>query len=241
MSAPVLFVGGVDSGGGAGLLRDVETARSFGADVRVAVTAVTAQNNRAVSAINAMSEEMMTTQIEAAGHVSAVKIGMLCNSAIVEAVDRALPSVPVVLDPVLRSSSGFDLITPDGIAAMIARLLPRISLLTPNVPELQVLGRSLGVSSGEVSACASAILDRGCPAVLVKGGHRTEADRSEDWLYRNDVAPRVFSSPRFNAELRGTGCMLASVISLKLGDGAELADAVQAGKAALTARFTAVA
>lgn len=240
MSAPVLFVGGIDSGGGAGLLRDVETARSLDVDARVAVTAVTAQNTRAVTAIRAMSQELVAAQIEAAGAVASVKIGMLCNRAIVEAVDKALPPAPVVLDPVLRSSSGFDLITPDGIEAMIDLLLPRVTLLTPNLPELGEIGQYLGVSPGDLPACVSAILERGCPAVLVKGGHRNDLDLSEDWLYVKDAAPRVFSTPRVNAELRGTGCMLASVISVKLGEGAPLADAVQTGKKALTSRFAAV-
>ncbi|WP_167646430.1 bifunctional hydroxymethylpyrimidine kinase/phosphomethylpyrimidine kinase [Mameliella alba] len=181
MSMPVLLVGGIDSGGGAGVLRDVETCRSLGADARVAVTAVTAQNNRAVIATGAMTEELVTAQIEAAGGVSAVKLGMLCNSAIVAAVDRALPRVPVVLDPVLRSSSGSDLITPEGIEVMIERLLPQVSLLTPNLPELKEIGRYLGVSSDEVSDCVSAILQRRCPAVLVKGGYHGGSDVSEDW------------------------------------------------------------
>ena len=119
MSKAILVIGGVDSGGGAGILRDYSTARNLGVQVRVAVTAVTAQDDEGVHALHPMPPEIVAAQIASTGPVGAVKIGMLGTAAIVAAVVQALPAaVPVVLDPVLRSSSGHDLLDSQGLHAL---------------------------------------------------------------------------------------------------------------------------
>jgi len=229
VSGVVLCIGGLDSSGGAGVLRDSATVHALNGTARVAVTAVTAQSDRAVTAVHAVPPKVVTDQIAIAGPVSAVKIGMLGRAGIVEAVAAAVPRAPCVLDPVLMSSSGHMLLDDLGVTALLDRLLPKVDLLTPNVPELAALARRLGVPEGDHSACVERLLQRGCGAVLVKGGH-AEGPVSVDHLYRRGVPCVAFTAPRIDATLRGTGCRLASAIAVHLAQGASLVDAVTAAK-----------
>lgn len=240
MTRPVLLVGGMDSSGGAGLLRDTATLAGLGVPACVAVTAVTAQTDHAVTASHPVPPEVVTAQIAAAGpDIGAIKIGMLATAGIVEAVVNALPPAPLVLDPVLKSSSGADLLDPTGIALLLEKLLPRIFLLTPNLPELRALAEFMGLSAGEEPGrIAGALLARGCGAVLVKGGHDIADTRlSADTLYRPGEEPIVFASPRHPGTLRGTGCQLASGIAGGLALGLPIADAIRRAKGHVDARF----
>lgn len=237
MTVRVLFIGGMDSSGGAGLLRDCATAAQCGITARVAVTAVTAQTDRAVTAVHPIAPEVVAAQIRAAGQVAAVKIGMLCSAAIVNAVAGTLPSAPCILDPVLCSSSGHDLIDTAGTDLLLGRLLPKVDLLTPNLPELAMLARRLGVIAPEERTRVTALLERGCRAVLVKGGHAVSPDTSEDRLYLPNAEPVVFGAPRIDATLRGTGCQLASAIAAHLSLGNDLQGAVAAAKSRVQHSF----
>ncbi|MBU1277594.1 MAG: hydroxymethylpyrimidine/phosphomethylpyrimidine kinase [Alphaproteobacteria bacterium] len=229
MSGVVLCIGGLDSSGGAGVLRDSATVHALGGTARVAVTAVTAQSDHAVTAVHAVPPKVVTEQIDIAGPVSAVKIGMLGTVGIVEAVAATLPRAPCVLDPVLMSSSGHMLLDDPGVTALLERLLPKVDLLTPNVPELAALARRLGVPEGDHGACVERLLQRGCGAVLVKGGH-AQGTASVDHLYRRDIPVVAFTAPRIDATLRGTGCRLASAIAVHIAQGASLVDAITAAK-----------
>ncbi|AJE45442.1 bifunctional hydroxymethylpyrimidine kinase/phosphomethylpyrimidine kinase [Celeribacter indicus] len=239
MNAPVLFVGGLDSSGGAGILRDCATAAELGAPARVAATAVTAQTDQAVSALHPVPSETVVAQIAAAGAVGAVKLGMLGAAEIVAAVARSLPETPLVIDPVLRSSSGRDLLDPAGRAALVELLVPRCDLLTPNLPELGALGRHLG-TAGE-SATVEALMRRGCRAVLVKGGHAAGGAVVEDRLHRPGMPVQRFCAPRVDATLRGTGCQLASAVAVHLSRAVPPAEAVGRAKAQMQRRFEAAA
>lgn len=229
MSGVVLCIGGLDSSGGAGVLRDSATVHALGGTARVAVTAVTAQSDRAVTAVHAIPPKVVADQIDIAGAVSAVKIGMLGTAGIVEAVAAAFPRAPCVLDPVLMSSSGHMLLDDLGVTALLDRLLPKVDLLTPNVPELAALARRLCVPEDDPRACVERLLQRGCGAVLVKGGH-AEGLSSVDHLYRRDVPVVAFGAPRIDASLRGTGCRLSSAIAGHIAQGADLVDAVALAK-----------
>ena len=244
MTRPVLLVGGMDSSGGAGLLRDTATLAGLGVPARVAVTAVTAQTDRAVTASHPVPPEVVAAQIAAAGpDIGAIKIGMLATAGIVEAVANALPPAPLVLDPVLRSSSGADLLDPAGMALLMEKLLPRVFLLTPNLPELRMLAGLVGLKEGAApERVVRTLLARGCDAVLVKGGH-DEADTrsSADTLYRRDDEPVTFASPRYPGTLRGTGCQLASGIAGSLVLGFPLVEAISRAKGLIDARFVAAA
>ncbi|PTQ68291.1 hydroxymethylpyrimidine/phosphomethylpyrimidine kinase [Celeribacter persicus] len=230
MSAPVLMIGGLDSSGGAGVLRDCAVANAFGVTARVAVTAVTAQSDHAVSAVHLVSPDTVRAQIAIAGQVGAVKIGMLGTAGTVRAVADTLPPAPCVLDPVLMSSSGHMLLDEAGTEALLDCLLPKTDLLTPNLPELSALARHFGLAPKEHEACVARLLQRGCGAVLVKGGHAGGTE-SVDRLYRPGLPVVPFTAPRTNSTLRGTGCRLASAIAAHLSKGARLVSAIETGKA----------
>ena len=238
---PVLFIGGLDSSGGAGVLRDCATAAACGVSARVAVTAVTAQTDHAVAAVETMRPGLVADQMAAAGPVGAVKIGMLGTAGLVRAVAAGLPRAPCILDPVLCASSGRALLTAGGIGMLLAVLLPRVTLLTPNLPELVLLARRLGLADRAEPAQVAALLARGCGAVLVKGGHARDSSLAEDRLYRPDHPPLAFRAPRIAASARGTGCELASAIAAHLALGRDLPAAIASAKAAVHRRIAAAA
>jgi hydroxymethylpyrimidine/phosphomethylpyrimidine kinase len=240
MTRAVLFIGGMDSSGGAGLLRDAATALSLDVPYRVAVTAVTAQSDMAVAECMTVPPQLVASQIAIglSGGVSVAKIGMLATADIVAAVAASLPlDLPLVVDPVLRASSGGELLTSGGLDALIELLLPRATLLTPNLVELSVLAARLGVASADEKGQAQALLETGCRAVLIKGGHSDDIAQSIDRLYRADRPMVEFHAPRLAGTLRGTGCQLSSAIAVRLLIGQNLETAVRAGKATVLKRF----
>lgn len=238
MTPRVLFVGGTDSSGGAGLARDLATASQLGAEACLSVTAVTAQTDRGLTAQLPVPPEHVVAQIRAAPDVGAIKIGMLGSAAIVEAVASCLPAADLVLDPVLASSSGHALLDEEGCEALLEHLLPRTSLLTPNLDELRVLMTRLGLPPGaSEKEGAAALMELGCAAVLVKGGHSSPAPHCEDRLYTRPDKVSRFSGPRFNVELRGTGCQLASAIAVSLAARQGLEASVAVARSNLEQRF----
>lgn len=240
MSAPVLFIGGMDSSGGAGLLRDAATATQLGASFRVAVSAVTAQSDSRVGAVHHVPPDILTAQIALAAEsgLSAIKIGMLGRRKSVEAVVASLPAVPIVLDPVLRSTSGRDLLDRAGLDALLELLLPRTTLITPNLPELSVLAATLGhLRDAPEDEVVASLLSHGCNAVLVKGGHAAPSEVCEDRLYQIGHVVQSFQTPRIFATARGTGCELASAIAVHLSNGQLLGQAVERARTLVHARL----
>ncbi len=237
----VLLIGGTDSSGGAGLSRDIATVTGMGAEASVAVTAVTAQTDAHVRAVEMMPPDLIAEQITSASGVDAVKIGMLGSAPIIAAVARTLPDAPLVLDPVLASTSGRALLDEAGIQRLLTELLPRTAVLTPNLPELCILSRKMGLKEAhDEASCVAALLARGCEAVLVKGGHSEPASLCEDRLYLGDGTIQCFRGPRYSFSLRGTGCQLASAIAVALGRGDDHGTAVSTARDLVDARFQAV-
>jgi hydroxymethylpyrimidine/phosphomethylpyrimidine kinase len=239
----LLVIAGSDSSGGAGVVRDIETATAFGVKCSLAITAVTAQTHDEVRAVEPMPAGLVDSQIRAAlaaNDIIAVKIGMLANAEIVDAVANSLAGVgniPIVLDPVLVSSSGRRLLEPDAERLLVDRLLPLTALVTPNLPELQAITSTIGRHvSEDVGDMAELLLAKGVAAVLVKGGH-ADGSQAVDTLLRPPLPPRTYASPRYPATLRGTGCMLASAIAAGLACGEELETAIERAKAFLTDAF----
>ncbi|WP_460275395.1 bifunctional hydroxymethylpyrimidine kinase/phosphomethylpyrimidine kinase [Celeribacter sp. ULVN23_4] len=238
MSVRVLLIGGTDSSGGAGLARDIATAASMGAETSIAVTAVTAQTDANVSAVQMMSPELVGEQVKVASCVDAVKIGMLGAAPVVRAVARGLPDAPLVLDPVIASSSGRVLLDNTGIDALISDLLPHTTLITPNLPELRMLSDRLGLrDDSDEGTCVEALLACGCGAVLVKGGHAELGSLCEDRLYQANGDMQIFSGPRYDFSLRGTGCQIASAIAVTLAQNRDLPEAVRQARALVMLRF----
>lgn len=245
--AHVLVIAGSDSSGGAGLTRDVQTLEAFGAEALAAVTAVTAQSDRRVLAIHPVPPAILRAQIAGAFESripDAIKIGMLVNRETVEAVAGALdealgrrgvPIVPIVIDPVLVSSSGGVLLDAEGTRALTNRLLPLAALLTPNVQEAAaLLGVSAAQDGTDLDDQAERLLDLGPNAVLLKGGHSSELE-SIDRLARRGQALRRITTPRLQASRRGTGCALASAIAAQLGAGVALEEACRKAQAYVAA------
>lgn len=219
MKPAVIVIGGTDSSGGAGLSRDIATLTELQCEARPVITAVTAQTDLAVHAVAPMPPDQVAQQLSSAfatGPVGAVKTGMLHSGETVVAVAEVLANfaaVPLVIDPVLVSSSGTPLLDPDGIAAIRTRLLPLCTLVTPNLPEARIL-----TGSETPEQQANALLDLGAAAVLVKGGHG-DGEMSIDRLFQSNLPAAEFADPRLNVSLRGTGCMLASAIAANLALG----------------------
>ncbi|NVK15444.1 MAG: hydroxymethylpyrimidine/phosphomethylpyrimidine kinase [Rhodobacteraceae bacterium] len=225
----ILAIGGTDSSGGAGLTRDTAMAAELGATVRPVATAITVQTDAAVLSVHPCPPQTVADQIRAALATApapgAVKIGMLGSAAAAEAVEAALPAgLPIVLDPVLKASSGGTLMDADGFGA----LLRRAALVTPNLAELEVLAGT----GGPLDAQAAALLAQGAQAVLVKGGHGTGAE-STDLLFMPDGSVRLFAAQRLPASKRGTGCSLATAIACHLAQGADLDGACGQAKRAV--------
>lgn len=228
----VLLIAGLDSSTGAGLARDLAVLADHGVAARVAATAVTAQHAGGGCCVHPIPAAVVAAQIRAAGPVRAAKLGMLANADIAAAIAETLPDLPFVLDPVLATSAGAELLDADGRAAMIARLIPRAALLTPNLPEAAIL---TGLSADTpLQNLAVAFFAMGAQAVLLKGGH-ADGLEAVDWLWCQGRAPLRFAAPRKSGMRRGTGCTLATAIAAHLALGDDLAKACDQAKRYLNA------
>lgn len=232
----LLVIAGTDSSGGAGIARDIETVAAFGVRTCLAVTAVTAQTHDAVRSVEFIPAELVVEQILtalAANRVTAIKIGMLGTARTIEAVTSVLrlhPEIPVVLDPVLASSSGRSLLEIDAIGYLKADLMPFCTLVTPNLIELALLCDTETATNDEALAKqAQRLVADGAQAVLVKGGH-AEGGQSTDILFRPDQPPIRFDAIRLQGGMRGTGCMLASAIAAGLAQNTSLEECVRRAK-----------
>lgn len=241
----VLAIAGSDSSGGAGIAADIRAAHDLGATLRFALSAVTAQSDRQVTVIHPVPPDILREQIRLAledGAVGAIKIGMLGSVAAVETVASALTEytdLPVVIDPVVSSSSGRRLLDDAAMAVFIERMLPRATLLTPNLPELQILAAAIldAAPPATISEQAGVLLGAGTKAVLVKGGHG-QGDNAVDLLFQSGGdTPYRLASPRRPVAIRGTGCMLSTAICVALAQGDSLAASCRRGKNQIRACF----
>ncbi len=219
-----LTIAGSDSGGGAGIQADLKTFAAHRVYGTSAITAVTAQNTLGVTMWQAMPADLVSAQIEAvAGDigVDAVKIGMLGNAAIVEAVAAAIADLDlprVVLDPVMIAKSGDRLLEPDAVLAMRSELIPRVHLVTPNVPEAEALADMRIASVEDMRTAGERILRLGPRVVLVKGGH-LDGPESIDVACSADGSFEL-RAPRVDTRnTHGTGCTLSSAIAANLALG----------------------
>ncbi|MFC0200117.1 bifunctional hydroxymethylpyrimidine kinase/phosphomethylpyrimidine kinase [Paracoccus rhizosphaerae] len=226
-----LTIAGSDSGGGAGIQADLKTFSALGCYGASVVTALTAQNTRAVTRVEAASPAMISAQIEAVFDdldIRAVKLGMLGGSDAIEAVACGLRDrgVPVVLDPVMVAKSGDTLLPADAIATLRDRILPLADLLTPNLPEAaRLLDTAVATTEVEVLTQARALLDLGPKAVLMKGGH-AEGPDCIDLLVTHDAVMRLSAPRQLTKNTHGTGCTLSAAVAAGLAQGLPLSDAV---------------
>lgn len=228
----VLTIAGSDSGSGAGVQADLRTIHAFGGYGLTAVTAITAQNTRGVIGWEAVSPALIAKQITAVlgdFSVGAVKTGLLPGASAIRAVARALarhPSIPLVVDPVIGSTSGTRFLSSEGLRVLRRSLLPRAALVTPNWPEAEALTGLRVRSAREVEAAARELLESGCGAVLIKGGH-APGSVCRDFLLTREGRGRWFESPRVaTRNTHGTGCVLSAAIAAGLAQGQRLEQAV---------------
>jgi hydroxymethylpyrimidine/phosphomethylpyrimidine kinase len=243
MTAIALTVAGSDSSGGAGIQADLKTFAALGVYGASAITALTAQNTQGVTGIHDVPPDFVAAQIDAVFadlDVSAVKIGMLSQAAIVEAVALALDrhkAKNVVLDPVMVASSGDRLLAMDAVDAVRRQLVPRARVITPNLPESALLlDANVAHDEAAMEAQARTLVDRfKAQAVLIKGGHGVGVE-STDLLVEAGGALTRFTAPRVATKNNhGTGCTLSSAIAAGLAKGLDLTAAVGAAKAYVTA------
>jgi len=234
----VLSIAGSDSSGGAGIQADLKTFSALGVYGATAITAITAQNTLGVHAQCPIPPEMVYDQITAVVddlHPSFVKIGMLSNAEIVLAVAEALGkySLPIVLDPVMVSSSGHRLLSVEAQDLVKKKLLPMAMLITPNLPEMKALTELPLSTYEEKEKAAKYLLECGAQAILLKGGHE-EGDVKTDILFTpsaNGIQSSLFSSESiFTRNIHGTGCTLSSAITAYLAKGLCLEEAIAAAK-----------
>ena len=235
--AAALTIAGSDSGGGAGIQADLKTFAAHRVHGVSAIAALTAQHTRAVTAVEVPPTEFLRAQIDACFEdfdVRAVKLGMLANAGVIDAVATALDQhCPpyIVLDPVMIATSGAKLLEDPAVDALRRRLLPMATVITPNLPEAEfLLGRPIADVAAMRAACDD-LLDMGAGAVLLKGGHLAGdvdgevvdlfAQRSDD----GDVVHREMRHPRLAVEAHGTGCTLASAVAANLARGVALEEA----------------
>ena len=250
----VLSVAGSDSSGGAGIQADLKTFSALGVYGATAITAITAQNTQGVNSQFALEPQMVYDQIAAVMddiEPSVVKIGMLSNTAIVEAVAKALhdykPSF-IILDPVIVSSTGHRLLSIEAQETIKERLIPIADLLTPNIPEMKALTDSSLSSLEEKKEAAQQLFNLGAKAILLKGGHE-EGEVKTDVLFLSHRVAETTSSVSLSMSAseslsmsvyasetvvtkntHGTGCTLSSAIAAFIARGLSLEDAISEAK-----------
>jgi len=244
----VLTIAGSDSGGGAGIEADLKTFAALGVYGMAAVTAVTAQNTCGVFGVHVLPPETVAQQIDVVAEdigvdavaedigVGAAKTGMLANAAIIEAVADCLARNAIetlVVDPVMVAKSGDALLEPAARDALIERLVPRAFLLTPNVPEAEVLSGESIADEADLRRAAERIHGLGPRYVLMKGGHLDTRD-AVDHLFDGETF-QAFTAPRIDTpNTHGTGCTFSAALAAYLGQGTDVAEAVRRAKAYLT-------
>jgi hydroxymethylpyrimidine/phosphomethylpyrimidine kinase len=237
MNGRVLIVAGSDSGGGAGIQADIKTVTALGGFAMTAITALTVQNTCEVRDVMAVPPAFVRAQIDVVLDdlgADAIKTGMLFDAGVIEAVADVIKArclaVPIVVDPVMVAESGARLLAPTAVDALCQRLLPLASVITPNLPEAEVL---FGAAIEDLKAArqaAAALRERFQVAVLLKGGHMKSRNIT-DILVTADGRELLFTGTRLDStSTHGTGCTLASAIATRLAQSMVLEDAVEHGR-----------
>ena len=231
MRGRVLIIAGSDSGGGAGIQADIKTVTALGGYAATAVTAVTVQNTKGVTAIHAIPLAILKAQIASVLEdlgADAIKTGMLASIPVIETTMAALSlyvSIPLIADPVMVAKGGASLLDADAVAALTRLVLPRATLLTPNLPEAEALtGRTIA-SPHAMREAVKHLLDLGPRAILLKGGHLPGDDIVD--IYAGPDGTQEWRSTRIaTRHTHGTGCTLASAIATGLAQAMNTIDSI---------------
>ena len=245
MQGRVLIIAGSDSGGGAGIQADIKAVTALGGFAMTAITALTAQNTLGVHGVVGVDPAFIRQQIAVVLDdlgADALKTGMLHDVPVIEAVCEEIAArakgVPLVADPVMVAKGGHPLLAPAAVDTLKARLLPLATVITPNLPEAEVLvGRPIRDVT-EMRDAAAALRALGVPAVLLKGGH-LEGDAVTDLLVTAEGVEEFTSARIATRHTHGTGCTLASAIAAGLAQGMSLRDSVVRARAYVRAAIAA--
>ncbi|MFN8005935.1 MAG: bifunctional hydroxymethylpyrimidine kinase/phosphomethylpyrimidine kinase [Terriglobia bacterium] len=246
--AKALTIAGSDSSGGAGIQADLKTFAAFGVYGCSVITAITAQNTKGVTAVHALPPGIVQEQLEAVLsdiEPDVIKLGMLANASIIHAISQVLrryPKKPLILDPVMSAKSGDCLLEPEALRSLQNELFPLATLVTPNIPEAEILIEQTIASEEDMAEAARRIFKLGVHAVLVKGGHvgqfQEPAGAKRDEIvdvYWDGKAIHKISGPRIDTpHTHGTGCTLSSAIAAGLAFGHPLLAAIQQARQYLT-------
>lgn len=231
-----LTIAGSDSGGGAGIQADLKTFQELGAYGMSAITAITAQNTVGVHAVYPMTVEAIEKQLEAIGddlEPDAVKTGMLFSKEIIQAVAGKIASYKwrnLVVDPVMVAKGGSPLLQQEAVQAMKEILLPFAQVVTPNIPEAEILTGMTIRSLEDRKRAASKLLDYGVKHVVMKGGHAENEETVTDLLYDGNEFV-TFTSPRVvTRHTHGTGCTFAAAVTAQLAHGRSMLESVSTAK-----------
>lgn len=235
----ILTIAGSDSSGGAGIQADLKTITSYGYYGMSAITAITAQNTMGVQSSLAVGREMLFMQLKSICEdilPDAVKIGMVANPEQVEVIaefaEKSLKNVPLVLDPVITSTSGFNLVPDDTVEKMKEILFDKARLITPNLIEAGIIYGKRVENLDEMKEAANFLYEKYGTAILIKGGHLK--DSKDDVLCYDDGIFVIEGKNISNKNTHGTGCTLSSAIACELSAGKNLLDAVTSAKNYLT-------
>ena len=229
-----LSIAGSDSSGGAGIQADIKTMSMNGVYAMTAITALTAQNTKGVRGILEVPPEFLAEQLEAVFEdirPDAVQIGMVCSEALIKTIARQLKKYGaehIVADPVMLATSGARLINEDALQALKEELLPLAQLVTPNIPEAEILSGCKIQNKEDMLCAARRISENYCPSVLLKGGHSLWG--ADDLLYTEGEAVWFCAERIDNPNTHGTGCTLSSAVAAALAKGFSLRDAVRQAK-----------
>ncbi|GKV57649.1 hydroxymethylpyrimidine/phosphomethylpyrimidine kinase [Sporosarcina sp. NCCP-2222] len=232
-----LTIAGSDSGGGAGIQADLKTFQELGTFGTSVLTAITAQNTLGVHAVQPIESDIVAAQLDAVLSdftVGAAKTGMLLSADIIKAIAetlRSYPSFPLVIDPVMIAKGGASLLEQSAVEALKEYLLPNAAVLTPNIPEAEVLTGLPIHTLTDMERAANQLLQMGTQAIVVKGGHRKETEFAEDLFISNTGVRFLLRTKRIETkDTHGTGCTFAAAITAELAKGKPVSEAVMIAK-----------
>ncbi len=230
----ILIIAGSDSSGGAGIQADIKTVTALGSYAMTAITAITAQNTTGVKSIIEINPKEILNQIIFASkdiRPNAIKIGMLNSSSVITSVLKALDLVKVkkiVLDPVMVAKGGAKLIDNQAVNLLKSKLIEKALLITPNIPEAEILTKTKIASNEDMVNAASKLLEYGAKNVLIKGGHLKSKIVQDIFVNKKDI--KIFNSNRYKTKnTHGTGCTLSSAVTTFLSCGKTIKKSCELG------------
>ena len=236
----ILSIAGADPSAGAGAQGDLQTILAHGAQPFCVITAITAQNSTVVDAVSATDPSLLVQQLRAIASdysIHAIKTGLLPTASSIDSVSEFIeehwPHLPLVVDPVISSSTGTRLVDHTVTAALVEKLLPMATVITPNVAEAEVLGQQELKTLQDARQIGRHILGMGGQAVLVKGGHLVE-DHATDLLVKQSSCIAITGTSIPTSDVHGTGCAYATAIACGLARGVELELAIREAKSYIT-------